>query len=336
MMRRYRLGALFSILLVLLLAVVFNLSAPVDRQPDQSIETTADSNSPVENPGLSVEIPAQQSGTVSTSTVKGTSKPVSSTPIPLAAFTLDFETSIGEWMSDYSKSIRESSPEDFDLKQRQADKLDADAAYWLYEYYKYCNDAPRTDWQMEHVLTRVEQRVEHAGGEDGNSRRLDRMQKTLDWYEQAYQLCSVLGTEIDTHAESLAWLETAADLDHVAAMRLYHSQARELLTGDDSSLAYQQPDLIHAFALNARKYARELMEIGHPQAYMLMARMYFVGDVFEQNFTRAYAYARAGYLVGIQGSKTDAQNWLNVISPNLSPAEIPQAEKMAQDLLNPK
>ena len=250
-----------------------------------------------------------------------------------SAYTLDFDVSINEWMADYREAVRDSTPDDYELKRQQAEEMDADAAYWLYEFYRVCENAPRADWQLEKVLSRAERRVDYAKSDGGSSRRLDRVQRMLDWYVGSYELCSFLGPEFDTRSESLAWLETAADLGHMGALRLYHSQARELLTGNDSNLVFHKPDLLYAFKMNSQKYARELLKTDHPQGYLLMARMYFVGDVYDQDFVKAYAYARAAYLVGTAGAQSDAQSWINVISSNLPPLDIPDAEGLAQELL---
>jgi TPR repeat protein len=240
---------------------------------------------------------------------------------------------MGSWLDNYQASIRNSDPGDFELMQQRAEEQDPEAAFWLHEFYKFCDDVPRSDWQFDYALARTERRVDHAVDHTGDARGLWRVQNALDWYEQGYKLCSFLGPDFDTKAASLAWLETSADLGHMPALRLYHSQARQLLTDDDSTLGFQQPDLIRQFKSNAKRYARELLATGHPQGYLLMARMYYVGDVYEQDFLNAYAYARAGYLVGTAGGQADAQMWMRLIGTKLPPAEIANADKLANEIL---
>jgi len=256
-----------------------------------------------------------------------------SAPRTGASYSLPVDVRMSAWMEDYQESIRDSTREDFEQKQEEAKALDGEAAYWLYEFYSFCDRQPRSEWQLDNALSRVESRIERSERWRGNEWRLDRAQETLDEYEQGYQLCSFLGPDFDIKAAALAWLETAADLGHMGAMRLYHSQARRLLTEDDSTLGFQQPDLIHMFKSNARKYASQLLATGHPQGYLLMARMYYVGDVFKQDFNLAYAWAYAGLLAGTMAEQYDAQMWLRVIAQNLPPTNIRAAEKMARELL---
>lgn len=336
-MRNWRKTLLILSLAAVLVVIVFSRTVSEREFPGSTTDSVAVTDS---GPDGQVNVepkPVNQTNVRGSSQADAPADVTAGSAVPefLSPYPLAENVSIGRWMEDYADSIRRSTPEDFEQKREEADELDAEAAYWLHEFYKFCDHQPRSDWQLDNALSRVESHVDRAARDRRRERRLDRAQETLDEYEQGYQLCSFLGPDFDAKAASLAWLETAANLGHMAALRLYHSQARELLTEDDSTLGFRQPDLIHLFKSNAKKYARQLLETGHPQGYLLMARMYYVGDVFEQDFNLAYSYAYAGFLAGATGAQYDAQMWMRVIAQNLPPTDIPAAEKLARDIINP-
>lgn len=335
-MRRWHKWLLIPVFVLALLAVSLNLESPSNERGEEDTALTASDDASA--PDLANEESAATKaarGSTQTRTTSGDS-PTSTIRQPTSTFALDEKVRMGSWLVQFQGSVREAQPGDFDWYQQKAEEQDPDAAFWLHEFYKYCDDVPRSDWQLDSALSRTEQRVERTTSNNGygGERRLQRAQNRLDWYEQGYELCSFLGADFDTKAASLAWLEMAANLGHMAALRLYHSQARLLLTEDDSTLGFQQPDLIHLFKSNARNYARQLLATGHPQGYFLMARMYYIGDVFQRDYLTAYAYARAGYLVGTAGAQADGQMWMRLIGQHLPPADLPQADRLANEILS--
>lgn len=335
-MRKWYKWLLLAVLLVGLMTFISNRPPPPgDETSAETVEATPPET--VE-PDPDADEPTPQQPIVRGTTRPGSKERNSSEAMPSQtrlSYSLDEDTRIGEWLEQYQQSVRQAQPEDHDLmKQRAEDEEDGEAAFWLHEFYKFCDDVPRSDWQLESALARTERRVEYASSEHGAEWRLRRAQNALDWYEQGYELCAFLGPDFDTKYAALSWLETAANLGHMPALRLYHSQARELLTEDDSTLGFQQPELIRLFKSNARNYARQLLDTGHPQGYMLMARMYYMGDVYEQDYLTAYAYARAGSLVGTAGAQSDGQMWMRIIGVHLPPTEIPKADRLANEILS--
>jgi TPR repeat protein len=329
----WRIRALFLVLAAFLLVFVYNRSGPDEVAAEFLSETSSESEAVGVNANTRRHTGQQDSGKPTPPYFPGSLTPVAPLAISASAYSLDFDVSITEWMENYKQTVQNATIEDYELKQQQADELDGDAAYWLHLFYLHCENAPRSAWQLDQVLEKAQKRVEHAEGKRADS-KLDRVLKTLDRYEQSFKLCSFLGPDFDTRLASLAWLERAADLDHMGAQRLYHYQARDLIAGYDSNLVFQRPDLIPAFKMHARRYARSLLETDHPQGYLLMARMYYVGDVYEQDFSKAFAYAKAAYLVGTAGALGDAQDWLRLIVEKLPPSEVSDAEQMARELLS--
>ena len=328
MIRTWRKWVLFLSLIVVLLVVY--------QRPDTDSvvavsPTESDAEAEVVGDDAGILLGTQKQAPGSRSRSRPSGSPALDGPFakPPSAYSLEHDVSIGKWMENYRQVVQNATVEDFELKRQQAAELDADAAYWLFEFYRHCQNAPRADWQLDKALSRAQQRVEFASGMQEDA-RLDQVLSKLDWHEQSFKLCSFLGPDFDTRLESLAWLETAADLGHMGALRLYHSQARALI----AELVYQQPSLIPAFKTHARRYAGKLLETDHPQGYILMARMFYVGDVYNQDYGKAYAYARAAFLIGTAGGQSDAQNWMRLIGTKLPPSEIANAEQAAHELLH--
>jgi hypothetical protein len=76
-----------------------------------------------------------------------------------------------------------------------------------------------------------------------------------------------------------------------------------------------------------------MLASGHPQAYLLMARMLMIGDVYERDLVRAYAYARAADLIGSASVRTEAKERLDLITWELPPKLIPEAELAAREIV---
>lgn len=247
-------------------------------------------------------------------------------------YELEPGVSMSEWKDALADKVREATPADFERHRERANAGDAEAAYWLHLYYLLCENAPRTDWQLDNRLSGIERyldRVESSGG-DLDPRRHDSSMADL---EAGFRRCAFLGPEFDAGSAALDWLEIAADLGHMGAQRIYHFQARQLLTGFWYARVFERPELIPEFKDRADRYAKALLKTGHPQAYVLMARMLTIGDVYEQDYVKAHAYARAAELIGIDGTRADARRMQDWIARNLDPARVPDAEKMAQRIL---
>ena len=322
---------------VLILSLVVGLAVVLYNRPrPDSVADTSGADTAIENDPAGIaadtllDTQAEVTRWTSRSGSSGTVTSQNTLALP-PAYILELDVPMGEWKLNYEKLVQNATPQDHDQKRQMADELDADAAYWLHVFYSRCDSAPRTEMQLDQALARTQRHAERVidAGHDG---RLDRVLQSLDWYEQSFQLCSFLDPEFDARLESLIWLGKAADLGHMGALRLYHSQARLLIVGNDSNLVFQHPDLILEFKSRARRYARRLLETDHPQGYILTARMYYVGDVYEQDYSMAYAYARVASLIGTAGSQTDAQSWMGLIAVQLTPSQLADAEIMAAEI----
>lgn len=331
-MRTRRKLVLVLSLAVVMMVVVYNRPGPDGVETVSLAETATETDSAGLTSDTQPKIQQQVSNRLTQHASSGTLTPDGTLAISASTYTLELDVSIEAWMRSYKQLVRNATVEDYELKRQEADNLDADAAYWLHLYYLNCEHAPRSKWQLDKALSRTQKNLEVWVSKTENP-NLDRVIRSLDWYEQSFKQCSFLGPDFDVHLESLVWLERAVDLGHMGAQRLYHYQARELIAGNGSNLAFQYSNLIPEFKLRARRIARDLLATGHPQGYLLMARMYYMGDVYEQDYSKAYAYARAAYLTGTAGAQIDAQNWLRVIAANLPPAEIADAEQKAVELL---
>ncbi len=256
--------------------------------------------------------------------------------VPPAPTKPEYELAAGvsmpAWKDALAERVREASPTDFERNRERANSGDADAAYWLHLFYLSCENAPRSNWQLDNRLSGFErylERMEASGSDLDPGRHANRMSDL----EVSFLRCSFLGPDFDAGRAALDWLGIAADLGHMGAQRMYHFQARQLLTGFWYARIFEQPDLIPEFKSRSDRYAKALLKTGHPQAYVLMARMLTIGDVYEQDHAKAHAYARAAELIGMDGVRADARRMQEWIAGHLDPALIPDAEKMALRIL---
>ena len=64
-----------------------------------------------------------------------------------------------------------------------------------------------------------------------------------------------------------------------------------------------------------------------------MARMLLVGDVYRWDLVMAYAYAHAAVSVSRGGVLDDARAMKSWVEVNVAPDKIPEAKKLARELL---
>ena len=243
---------------------------------------------------------------------------------------LDPEVSAFKWMDFVFESVRNASLAEYHETRIKAENGDAAAAYWLYEYFHICDYYPRVDWQLDRKLSEIQLRVD-AMIDNANDTNLERLTKEIDEHTQGYQLCSVLDPAFDAKSAALEWLVRAADLGHMGAQRYFHMFARDLILAN-SYLAFQNPELISDFKIRAENYARELLKSGSPHVYLLMAEMYYVGDVYQRDYLKSYAYARAADLFGVAGDRVYAQNRVSMADVKLSPIQTQEAERLAREI----
>ena len=204
----------------------------------------------------------------------------------------------------------------------------------MYLYFEYCRHQPKSAWQLDILLSRLVERLDQnlRAGWEGAAERASDGSAAL---EQGFRLCSLLEPNHDFFSEALEWLELAADLGHMGAQRLYHRYARQLIVGfaTPPPLLLSRPELIGEFQLRADRYARALLQSGHPQGFLLLARMLFVGDVYQQDVLVAYAYALAVEQNFGEVMRQQARISLDWIGKALPPAKLPEAESLARELL---
>ena len=92
-------------------------------------------------------------------------------------------------------------------------------------------------------------------------------------------------------------------------------------------------DLLDEFKERADRYAKALIDAGHPQGYSLMSRMLIIGDVYERDYVRAYAYAYAVELVSQGEIVMEARSRMEGAKRHLRPDQILDAEWMAREIV---
>ena len=60
--------------------------------------------------------------------------------------------------------------------------------------------------------------------------------------------------------------------------------------------------------------------------------MYYVGDVYQQDYLKSYAYARAADLFGVAEDRVYAQNRVSMADVKLSPIQTQEAERFAREI----
>lgn len=234
--------------------------------------------------------------------------------------------SFNTWTDAYYEAVENATPDDYRKTRERAEQGDAEAAFWLHWYFDICIHQPRTDWQLERTLAEIRESIE-----DYEGAMREAMAAEADRVVHGYRLCSILDPEFDARVASLEWLQVAADLGHHGALRLYHRQARMLLGAMSSNLGFREPGRIAEFKARSIDYAQALMETGHPQAYLLAAEMYFSGAAYPRDYVKSYAYALAANAFDAMESDTEITR--NQARRHLSPSQVREAERLADEIL---
>ncbi|MEM9304617.1 MAG: hypothetical protein AAGE01_21070 [Pseudomonadota bacterium] len=247
--------------------------------------------------------------------------------------TIDTDVFVDEWLSQRYQAVFNGEPEDYERRLAAAEAGDADAAFDVYMLVNRCLDSPHTEWQLQQSVERLESRLlqmpEHSEGD------AEQLLNRIDAVHRAQDFCAVLdGANVDLVAEGLRWLNRAADLGHMGAQRIYHAHARDLIAGQDGSLAFRQPGLIEEYKSRCDQYVRALLDAGHPQGLSLMSRMLTIGDVYERDPISAWAYARALERVGDGRLVAEAQARMNWVSRYVPPEDQREAESIADDIVD--
>ncbi len=331
-MRRWHRWALTGSLLAATGAGALLLFAPDPGERDGAearppIDLPAPAPAPTEPAAIapSPELPATP-GAISASET-ATVTPESSTARPDMAGDALATNSFMAWMDAAVESVQNATPDEYRERRERAERGDAEAAFWLHWYFFMCMDSPRTEWQLERVLAEIRE------GIDGHD---DAMREAMAQYAEqvldGFRLCSVLEPEFDARLAALEWLQLAADLGYHGARRMYHFQAKHLLSGAASNLVFREPGRISEFKARAADYAHALMETGHPQAYLLAAEMYLAGAAYPRDYVKSYAYALAA--MAFDGMESDTQMTRNLARQHLSPSQVREAERLADEILD--
>lgn len=262
-----------------------------------------------------------------------TSGPIAADAEPLNSFpsystTIELGNFMSLWLRERTEALYEGDPRDYQTKREEAESGDSEAAFWLHILLSECQSIPRTDWQLER---RVEQAQDQLARRYESAVLPEDAFHFVDRIQRGYEICSVLDPDLDLAAESLRWLNLAADLGHMGAQRLYHALARQLMWS--GSLMFRRPGLITEFKDRADQYVKRLIDAGHPQGYSLMSRMLLIGDVYEQDYFMAYVYAHAAELVGQGPFLDEARSRMESARFQLSFDQIFEAERLAREIV---
>ncbi|MEM7706191.1 MAG: hypothetical protein AAF358_11595 [Pseudomonadota bacterium] len=246
---------------------------------------------------------------------------------------LDETIGINTWVTAQVEAIKRAKPSEFPRQRRHAEAGDPEAAMWLYFFFDYCRKAPRTDWGVQNRLAQIEAFVQRRE-EQAKVIDVDQYEASLESLMHSYRLCSQLGADVKADLAALEWITKAADLGHMGAQRLYHFRARDLIAGYDADLVFRHPQLIAVFQQNAANYAKQLLNSHHPQGLLLMSRMLHTGDVYRKDALKAYAYAKAAEIAGVDGIPEDARGRMRWIAWDLSAEEVEEATSLAYRILD--
>lgn len=327
-----------SLALVLAVSCVVGVVLFVTRVGDDSEvvhSSIADTSSPqrAPDPEPTDARPALRTGASSKALTRPsapTSEFESYVPQPYTA-SIDTNVHIEEWLKSVEKQFLEATPEALDRKRREADAGDAEAAMWLYIVHRECLFAPGSQSEMDGRVEMFENQLEAVEGPPDYQEML---LLELEKLAHISEFCTVFAEEdSDLLEDTLVWLHRAADLGHMGAQRIYHARGRELITDLRNGLAFRNPGLINEYVARADLYVRSLLENRHPHGLSLLSRMLAVGDVYEQDYPTAYAYARAAELVADGPLREEVMQRMNLAIRFLSPEELTEAEELARAIV---
>jgi len=242
------------------------------------------------------------------------------------------DTTFGEYRSALWNEIRETPPR---LANREEPEIDADTAYKIYVFLRWCGVTPRTDRQAEVRFQRIEDEIETAHNEE----HLSGLKWSSNHDFMLYELCREVPPEVDCRLEAVKWLTKAVRLGHQVAQIEYYDSAIRMLTTYrpayiSSSLVLLHPELVLEFKDTSQFALSKAMERGHPEAYVVMSQAVMDGVVYPRNPILAYAYAHLAELEAM-GSRTvlwRATNQKSLVSEFLELDEIAEGEQLGLEM----
>lgn len=233
------------------------------------------------------------------------------------------------YRSETWNAILEDPPK---LTRRGDPEVDAETAYRLYLYLRWCGSVATTERQAEVQFQQFAEEI--AGATDEEHLRGLKWGASRDF--QLYEFCRVIPPGIDRRYEAVKWLAEAVRLEHeVAQIEYYDSIIRMLMAYRpafvSSSLVLLHPELPGEFRDTSRVALARAMERGHPEAFLAMSQAVIDGVVFPRDPVLAYAYAHlaeleAGPDPAILG-KIGQQKFM--VSQYVEPGQIAEAEQLA-------
>ena len=290
----------------------------------------------------SVESEAVQGANAQKATVRfsrGTLSEIASEPAVFKhSSVLDPSVSVSAWEWQQLPVEQLWTPELIRSALDSDDVVDAEQAFELFRLYKYCIPAPANAAMLDREVGRVQEAFDEWIKKNPD-RQLEWAEESVDEAATAFYLCRVLDSSSTVLAEqALFWLERSADLGHMMAQRLYHAEARQLLVGTTpgaplvNSVGFTNPDQIYEFKRRCDQYARGLLKLNHPQAYLLITRLLAHGDVYERDLPLAYAYALVAQRTDVDGVMGDSRIWQRTLGGILSEDELAEAQRLADEI----
>ncbi|MEM9530142.1 MAG: hypothetical protein AAGA23_04435 [Pseudomonadota bacterium] len=243
--------------------------------------------------------------------------------------------SVDTWLTAMLQGVLKTPAAQARTWRSNAEGGDAAAAFRQHVLAMLCLHGPRTDWQLERRLEDLNDRLDKLGelDEAQAAQQVEYIQIELREAQATNALCAHIDPELDLRVEALEWLETAAELGHRGAQRVYPFFGRSLILGWEGSLAFEQPGLVEEYQLRARRYGEALLATGHPEAYLMMSELYFDGSAFPRDYARSYAYALAAeWLEGGQVNRV-TQMRMRLLDGRVSPEDKEHAMTLASELL---
>ena len=237
-----------------------------------------------------------------------------------------------EYRSAIWAEIQQAPPK---LLDREDSEVDADTAYRIYMFLRWCGITPRTERQAEVRFQRIENEIETATRDD----HLSGIKWSANQDFMLYELCRDIPTEVDCRREAVLWLARAVRLGHQAAQIEYYDSAIRMLTTYrpayiSSSLVLLHPEMAVEFKDTAKFALEQAMNTGHPEAYVVMSQAVIDGVIYPRDPILAYAYAHLGELKAMNSRALSAKasHQKSQVSEFLELEEIAEAKQLALEL----
>ncbi|MDX1569520.1 MAG: hypothetical protein R3200_03480 [Xanthomonadales bacterium] len=214
--------------------------------------------------------------------------------------------------------------ERYQLAEADEALLDGRESYQVYVYLRTCLEAPRSAFEADRYLARVQAAAEHNRRLQ-NPRRLERILSRVD---AALARCE--GLEGDLEPAAMAWLTRAAQRGYPLAQIAYYRSYR-WLASRKPYLIFSDVQRIYAYRSLAPLFLDAAIGSGHAEAFVEMARALHEGIIFDRNSQAAYAYALAAEEAG-SPELSVAADLLGELEPELSPVQSREARKKAREL----